>query len=209
MKTSDDASNLPSRSTGGLALSYTSNTPFICIVESYQLTPLAIGTCRITIRQPGNAAFSAAIAVNKSLQIVSSSSAPPISETSTSTVAPSAGSATTTVPSSTSTVAPSAGSAATTVPIVAMASSPSSSAKAPTITTSRSTTAKSIASAAKLAVLSTSKVSLKVVSAYAKYCKVSGATVKGLKTGSCKVIVTVKPKKGKAISKTVTLKVSK
>ena len=209
MKTSDDASNLPSRSTGGLALSYTSNTPSICIVESYQLIPLAIGTCRITIRQPGNAAFSAAIAVNKSLQIVSSSSAPPISETSTSTVAPSAGSAATTVPSSTSTVAPSAGSAATTVPIVAMASSPSSSAKAPTITTSRSTTAKSIASAAKLAVLSTSKVSLKVVSAYAKYCKVSGATVKGLKTGSCKVIVTVKPKKGKAISKTVTLKVSK
>jgi len=190
MKTSDDASNLPSRSTGGLALSYTSNTPSICIVESYQLIPLAIGTCRITIRQPGNAAFSAAIAVNKSLQIVSSSSTPPISET----------------PSSTSTIAP---SATTTVPIVAMASIPSSSAKSPTITTSRSTTAKSIASAAKLAVLSTSKVSLKVVSAYAKYCKVSGTTLKGLKVGSCKVTVTVTPKKGKATSKTVTLKVSK
>ena len=190
MKTSDDASNLPSRSTGGLALSYTSNTPSICIVESYQLIPLAIGTCRITIRQPGNAAFSAAIAVNKSLQIVSSSLTPPISET----------------PSSTSTIAP---SATTTVPIVAMASIPSSSAKSPTITTSRSTTAKSIASAAKLAVLSTSKVSLKVVSAYAKYCKVSGTTLKGLKVGSCKVTVTVTPKKGKATSKTVTLKVSK
>jgi alpha-tubulin suppressor-like RCC1 family protein len=67
----------------------------------------------------------------------------------------------------------------------------------------------SIATFAKLKVLSTSKVSLKVVSSYAKYCKVSGTALKGLRTGSCKVTVTVTPKKGKATSKTVTLKVSK
>jgi hypothetical protein len=30
-----------------------------------------------------------------------------------------------------------------------------------------------------------------------------------LKVGSCKVAVTVKPKKGKAVSKTITLKVTK
>ena len=79
----------------------------------------------------------------------------------------------------------------------------------PTVTTKKSATAKSIATYAKLAVISTSKVSLKVVTSYAKYCKVSGATLKGLKAGSCKVTVTVTPKKGRATSKTVTLKVTK
>jgi putative hemolysin len=69
-------------------------------------------------------------------------------------------------------------------------------------------TAKSIASYAKLKVLSTSKISLKVVASSANYCKVSGATLKGLKTGLCKVTVKVTPKKGKATSKTVNLKVA-
>jgi hypothetical protein len=80
---------------------------------------------------------------------------------------------------------------------------------APRVTTSKSATARSIAMFAKIKVLSTSKVSLKVVRSSAKFCKVSGATLKGLKAGSCKVTVTVTPKKGKATSKTVTLKVAK
>ena len=79
----------------------------------------------------------------------------------------------------------------------------------PRVTLTKSATAKSIAVFAKLKVLSTSKTSLKVVSSSAKYCKVSGATLKGLKVGSCKVTVTVTPKKGRAVSKTVTLKVAK
>jgi hypothetical protein len=79
----------------------------------------------------------------------------------------------------------------------------------PTVTTKKAATAKSIATYAKLVVLSTSKVSLKVVSSSAKYCKVSGTTLKGVKAGTCKVTVTVTPKKGKATSKTVTLKVLK
>ena len=66
-----------------------------------------------------------------------------------------------------------------------------------------------MATYAKLKVLSTSKVSLKVVTSYAKYCKVSGTTLEGLKAGSCKVTVTVTPKKGRATSKTITLKVTK
>jgi DNA-binding beta-propeller fold protein YncE len=84
----------------------------------------------------------------------------------------------------------------------------SSVATAPTVTKSKSATAKSIAIFAKIPVLSTSKVSLKVVSGYAKFCKVSGTTLKGIKAGTCKVTVTVTPKKGKAIPKTVTLKVT-
>jgi len=79
----------------------------------------------------------------------------------------------------------------------------------PAVTTRKSATAKSIAAYAKLAVPSTSKVSLKVVSSSAKYCKVSGTALKGVKAGTCKVTVTVTPKKGRATSKTVTLKVTK
>ena len=81
-------------------------------------------------------------------------------------------------------------------------------ASTPTVSKSKSATAKSIAIFAKIPVLSTSKVSLKVVSGYTKFCKVSGTTLKGLKAGTCKVTVTVTPKKGKAIPKTVTLKVT-
>ena len=80
---------------------------------------------------------------------------------------------------------------------------------APKVKVSKSTSAKSIAAYAKLVVLSTSKVSLKVVSGYSKFCKVSGTSLKGLKAGTCKVAVTVKPKKGGAKAKTVTLKVTK
>ena len=78
----------------------------------------------------------------------------------------------------------------------------------PQVSRTKSATAKSIATYSKLKVASTSKISLKVVSGFAKYCKVSGTVLKGLKSGSCKVTVTVTPKKGKATSKTVTLKVS-
>ena len=79
----------------------------------------------------------------------------------------------------------------------------------PTVSVSKSASAKSIATFANIPVLSTSKVSLKVVSSYAKYCKVFGTTLRGVKTGTCKVAVTVTPQKGKANSKTVTLKVTK
>ena len=78
-----------------------------------------------------------------------------------------------------------------------------------TVSTSRSATAKVIAVAAKLKVLPTSKVSLKVAASSAKYCKVSGGKLKGLKVGYCKLTVTVKPTRGTSKFKTVTLKVTK
>jgi hypothetical protein len=67
--------------------------------------------------------------------------------------------------------------------------------------------AKSLATQAKLSVLSGSKISLKVVASTSRNCKVTGTTIKGLKVGSCKVIVTVKPRRGTSRSKTLTLKV--
>ena len=79
----------------------------------------------------------------------------------------------------------------------------------PSLSSKKSATARLIAAFAKLKVLSTSKLVLKVVSSSAKYCKVSGTTLKGLKAGFCRVTVTVTPKRGRATSKTVTLKVSK
>jgi len=82
-------------------------------------------------------------------------------------------------------------------------------ATSPAVSMSKSATAKSIASFAKIPVPSTSKVSLKVVPSYAKYCTVSGTTLRGIKTGTCKVTVIVTPKKGKATSKIVTLQVAK
>jgi hypothetical protein len=78
-----------------------------------------------------------------------------------------------------------------------------------TLPSLKTTTAKSIATYAKLKVASTSKVTLKVAPSSAKFCKVSGGTLKGLIAGSCKVTVTVTPKKGRASFKTVTLKIAK
>lgn len=80
--------------------------------------------------------------------------------------------------------------------------------EAPRVTTSKSVSAKSVAAYAGLSVLSTSKVSLKVVSSSAKYCKVSGLNLKGLKAGLCKVTVTVTPKRGNVTSRTVAIKVA-
>ena len=67
--------------------------------------------------------------------------------------------------------------------------------------------AKSLATQAKLSVLAGSKISLKVLASTSRNCKVTGTTIKGLKVGSCKVIVSVKPRKGPSRSKTLTLKV--
>jgi hypothetical protein len=68
-------------------------------------------------------------------------------------------------------------------------------------------TAKSLAAQAKLPMLKGSTVSMKVFTSSAKYCKAKGSTIKGLKVGTCKVTVTVKPKKGRSRSKILNLKV--
>jgi hypothetical protein len=81
--------------------------------------------------------------------------------------------------------------------------------KAPTIRIARSISGKSIATYAKLTVVSTSKLSLRVVRTSSKVCKVVGTSLKGLKAGTCKVTVSVKPKKGSTKSQTVSIKVVK
>ena len=78
-----------------------------------------------------------------------------------------------------------------------------------TLSLKKAVSAKWVAAYAKIKVALTSTVLLSVSAGSALYCKVSGTSLKGLKVGSCKVTVSVSPKKGKAISKTVTIKVSK
>jgi hypothetical protein len=60
---------------------------------------------------------------------------------------------------------------------------------------------------AKVKVPTGAKYALKVAGTSSKFCKVAGTGVRALKAGSCKVTVTVTPKKGKATTKTVTLKI--
>jgi hypothetical protein len=88
--------------------------------------------------------------------------------------------------------------------------------KKPTVTTKKTATAKSLAIYKKLTVAKTSTVSLKVSTASKRNCavvatKVKGVTtmkLKGLKKGTCKVTVTVTPKKGSAKRATVTLQIT-
>ena len=80
---------------------------------------------------------------------------------------------------------------------------------APAVAISKSTTARLLARYVKLNVALTSKVSLKVDSKSSKNCKIVGTALKVLENGSCFVSVTVTPKNGKAVTKTISLTVSK
>ena len=123
---------------------------------------------------------------------------------STTTTTPSSGATTTTVPASTATTTTVVnGGASTNLTTLIQ----TNAASATQLSRTASRTAKSLAVQAKLAVATGSVVSMKVVTSTSKYCKVTGSTIKGLKKGSCKVTVTVKPKKGLSRSKTLTLKV--
>jgi len=109
----------------------------------------------------------------------------------------------TTVAPTPTTVAPTPTTTSVTTTTVVMKSS------APNVSLSKLITAKSIAAYLRLAVSSTSRLSLKVSAVSAKYCTVSGTNLKALKVGSCKLTVTVIPKKGKSVFKSVTLTTTK
>ena len=99
----------------------------------------------------------------------------------------------------------------TTTPTTTSISTPltASVSKAPVVLISRMTSGKSIASFLKLTVTSKSKISLKISSASLKYCKVAGASIRGLKVGPCKLTISVKPQRGATKSRTISLKVTK
>ncbi len=78
---------------------------------------------------------------------------------------------------------------------------------APYLSTKKSAAAKSIALYAGLKVPRNSKLTLKLNSASTRFCRLSGASVRGVKRGPCKVAITVTPRTGRSIVKTVLLEV--
>lgn len=72
----------------------------------------------------------------------------------------------------------------------------------------RTLTGTSILKGAQVTVVSGARVTVKVAASSAKYCRVLGTAVKGVKAGTCRVTVTMTPKKGKTVTKTVNVKVA-
>jgi YVTN family beta-propeller protein len=222
-----DKFTLSGTATSGLSLDFVSTTLDICKVVDSALVRISVGSCIIRASQEGDLLWNSATSIDKTIAILADPSPPadkepeknapansgPTASSSTTTVAPrTASSTTTTIAQISSTSIPQSVNLTTptvNMPTVNTPTVVTPTVAAPKVTTSKSATAKSIASYAKLTVLSTSKVTLKVVSGYAKICRVSGTSLKGLKAGTCKVAVTVKPKKGASKSKTVSLKVTK
>ena len=79
----------------------------------------------------------------------------------------------------------------------------------PLVTTAEPVSFSAIVAYAKLNVPNGATISINVAPSSTQYCKVSGTNLQGVKTGSCTVTVSVKPKSGKAISQTMTLTVTK
>ena len=78
----------------------------------------------------------------------------------------------------------------------------------PMVSATKAATATAIAKYAKAAIPPGAKITVKVLSSSSRYCKLAGSSVKGIKKGLCKVTLTIKPKKGSVVTKTVALKVS-
>jgi hypothetical protein len=65
----------------------------------------------------------------------------------------------------------------------------------------KSTTIKSLATYLKLVVPSGAKLSARIASSSGKICRVVSTSVKALKKGTCTLSITMKPKKGKSLTK--------
>ena len=138
------------------------------------------------------------------------------SPVSTTTAAPTttASPATTSAPATTASPATTSAPVAATTPATTATTAtatvvpPTTVAVQPVISSSKTATAASLAKYAKVSVPSGAKISVKVLPISAKYCKVLGTSVKGIKRGTCKVTLTVTPKKGSKVLKTIVLKIN-
>ena len=78
----------------------------------------------------------------------------------------------------------------------------------PTLTMKKTLSAKSLATYSGLKVVAGSTVSVTVNATSRKTCRLSGPNLKAVKKGTCKVVVTVKSKAGKKLTRSLTLIVS-
>ena len=106
------------------------------------------------------------------------------------------------------TVAPVTVAPVTVAPVTVAPTTTTVTVHQPLVSATKSATAASIAKYAMVTVPAGAKVTVKVLSSSSKYCKLVGSSVKGVKNGLCKVTLTVRPKKGSVVTKTVVLKVS-
>ena len=139
-----------------------------------------------------------------------SSVAPEVSTTTT--VAGISQVTTTTIAGVSTTVAPKSGSVAESSPAI-IVSAPSGSGGVATIVAfvapvvtrvlliGKSTTIKSLATYFKLVVPSGAKLSARIASSSGKFCRIVSTSVKALKKGTCTLSITMKPKKGKSLTK--------
>ena len=124
------------------------------------------------------------------------------------TTSPPATTATTAAPVATAAASTSVASATTVSSLVRVAPSTTIAVSQPVVSATKAATAASLAKYAKVTVPAGAKVTVKVLSSSSKYCKLVGSSVKGIKKGLCKTSLTVTPKKGSVVTKTVVLKVS-
>ena len=124
------------------------------------------------------------------------------------TTSPPVTTATTAAPVATAAASTSVASATTVSSLVRVAPSTTIAVSQPVVSATKAATAASLAKYAKVTVPAGAKVTVKVLSSSSKYCKLVGSSVKGIKKGLCKASLTVTPKKGSVVTKTVVLKVS-
>ena len=124
------------------------------------------------------------------------------------TTSPPVTTATTAAPVATAAASTSVASATTVSSLVTVSPSTTIAVSQPVVSATKAATAASLAKYAKVTVPAGAKVTVKVLSSSSKYCKLVGSSVKGIKKGLCKVSLTVTPKKGSVVTKTVVLKVS-
>lgn len=96
----------------------------------------------------------------------------------------------------------------TTTTIPTTTTLPAAAQSAATVVKGKSLTSTRLVASAGLSRPSGSKVTLKVSASTARYCRVVGTSVKALKSGTCRVTVTVVPKKGAAKSRTISVTVT-
>jgi hypothetical protein len=125
--------------------------------------------------------------------------------TTTTTVAPTSTTTTVAPTSTTTTVAPSTTTTTTVVPTPSISIAPKA---ALVLRPKKSVTLKATAVYGGLSIPAGAKVTVAVSSTSKSICRVSGATLKGVKQGLCRVVVTVKSKTGNKKSTVVTLNVT-
>jgi len=152
----------------------------------------------------GSSSTTYAIAVTRSAAAPTTSpttTSPPTTTTPTTTTAPTTTAAPTTDP-------PPVTTATTLNSVVTVTPSTTVVITQPVVSASKAATATAIAKYAKVVIPSGAKITVKVLASSSRYCKLAGSSVKGIKKGLCKVTLTIKPKKGSVVTKTVALKVS-